>query len=573
MGKKLYALFALLTVVALAAAGYKPAPTSVPSTLLPTKIPYPKKGLVLMLGNLAYAMPGPQRVNGEEVLSLEVGSEPGQVGFTPEGPEIFPLGPESFDIGKDGTIYLLDSTNHRIQCFDSEGNLRSIIPLQVRGVDLRVAEDNTFYVLDETRRYVLKVDREGMVLDTYEISKDIEAVSGISLDRRGDLILKVAEIEEYKLTSATKHILPDRQFQTKHEGLTTPRIEATYVFKRLDERLGHRGVMRVFDTIGNLLLEVPITTEHLLGSVVFVNTDRDGNIYLAVEELLEAPIVTVEKTVRKYDPNGKLLGIARLPIEEYYTCPNTEVRVDEKGNIYHLVPSKDRVKLLKLSLSQEFTSSLGKSKFVKLPKIEFVKTALACDGTISRGTVLSTARSYVTHSWYCNSNNYYGTGCSGRTRPPYLPGPNQWVTSIPYQWGGFDTVVGFVSKMGQNAAAGDADGDPCTCPKGVGGVDCSGYVSRCWDLCQKRSTEQLDDPDISDPICSPDCLYEADILVKPGRHVVLVSTVYSSGVSCYESTIDNGGHVGVMYRTWSWLVGYGLYRYKKIIPYYNTCCN
>lgn len=431
---------------------------------------------------------------------------------------------------------------------------------------------------------MLKADGEGRVLDTFEISNDIEAVSGISLDKGGDLVLKAANIEEYKLTSATKHIIPGRQRQTKREGLTTPRSEATYVFKRLDEGLGHRGVMQVLNASGDIVLEIPIISDHLLGSVVFVNTDRDGNIYLAVEELLEAPIVTVEKTVRKYDPNGKLLGIARLPIEEYYTCPNTEVRVDEEGNIYHLVPSKDRVKLLKLSLSQNFTSSLGKGKLVKLPKIEFVKTALACDGTISRNTVWNTARSYITRSWYCNSSNYYGSGCNGRWRPGYLPGPNQWVTSLPYQWGGFDTVDGFVSKMGQNYAAGDTHwccGTQSQCNQGqnlcptrscAAGVDCSGYVSRCWDLCQKRSTWQLDDPDISDPICDPDCLHRADILDKPGDHVVLVSSVHGSGVSCYESTLANGGHVQSLYHTWSWLAGYGMYEYKKITPYYDTCC-
>ncbi len=152
--------------------------------------------LILALGSLVYAMPRPQKVNGEVVLNLEVGSGPGQVGFIPEGPEILPLGPESFDIGKDGAVYLLDSANHRIQCFDAEGNLRSIIPLKIRGVDLQVAEENTFYVLDETRWYVLRVDGQGRDLGTYEISKDIEAISGISLDKGEDLTLKVANMEE-----------------------------------------------------------------------------------------------------------------------------------------------------------------------------------------------------------------------------------------------------------------------------------------------------------------------------------------------------------------------------------------
>lgn len=527
--------------------------------------------LILALGSLAYAMPWPQKVNGEIVLNLEVGSGPGQVGFIPEGPEILPLGPESFDIGRDVAIYLLDSANHRIQCFDAEGNLRSIIPLKLRGVDLQVAGENTFYILDETRWYVSRVDGQGRDLGTYEISKDIEAISGISLDKGKDLTLKVANEEEYKLTSAGKHIAPDQQRQTRREGLTAPWSAAIhYAFKRLDEGLGHRGVMQVFDTSGDILLEIPITTEHLLGSVVFVNTDKYGNSYLAVEELLESSIVTVEKTIRKYDSNGKLLGIAKLPIEEYYTCPNTEVRVDEEGNIYHLVPSRDRVKLLKLNLSQNFTSSLRKGISFKLPKIELVKTVLACDGTISRNTVWNTARSYITHSWYCNSSNYYGSGCSGRTRPPYLPGPNQWVTSLPYQWGGFDTVNGFDSKMGQNAAAGDADGNSCSCPAGVGGVDCSGYVSRCWDLCWHHATWQL--PDVSDPICDPDYLHRADILDKPHHHVVLVSSVHGSGVSCYESTTANGGHVQSLYHTWSWLAGYGMYEYKRITPYYDRGC-
>ncbi len=415
-----------------------------------------------------------------------------------------------------------------------------------------------------------KVDSKGKVLDTYEIARDIEAVSGISLDQRGDLVLKVANTEEYHLTSANKHIALSQQRQTRQEGVTTSRSEMRYVFKRLDERLGHRGVMQVFDTSGDVTLEIPITTEHLLGSVVFINTDRDGHIYLAVEELLKAPIVTVEKTVRKYDRKGKLLGIARLPIEEYYTCPHTEVRVDEEGDIYHLVPTKDRVKLLKLNLSENFTSSLRQSITLKLPKFEFAKTALACDGIISRDTVRDRARAYITRSWLCNSCNYYGNcnGCEGRGRPPYLPGPNQWVTSIPYKAGGWDTVDGFVSRMSQNHAAGDVKYDAVRdC---AAGVNCSGYVSRAWDLCRHYLTQEL--PSLCDPICDPNYLHKADILDKPYDHVRLVANVGGGGVTCYESTRANGGHVGSMYYPWSQLAGYGMYEYKKISPYYSTGC-
>ena len=51
------------------------------------------------------------------------------------------------------------------------------------------------------------------------------------------------------------------------------------------------------------------------------------------------------------------------------------------------------------------------------------------------------------------------------------------------------------------------------------GVDCSGFVSRCWRLSRPFSTREL--PALSISLPSWDELKTGDILIAPGRHVLL----------------------------------------------------
>lgn len=140
--------------------------------------------LALALGSLAYAMPRPQAADAEVVLSLEIGSEPGQIGIKPGAFEVYPIGPKSLAVGDDGTIYILDTVNLRIQGFDSRGELKALIPLpgMVTPADLAVADPNTFYVLDMGIDKVLQMDGQGKIVASYEVSPDImDGISGIAL--------------------------------------------------------------------------------------------------------------------------------------------------------------------------------------------------------------------------------------------------------------------------------------------------------------------------------------------------------------------------------------------------------
>lgn len=102
--------------------------------------------------------------------------------------------------------------------------------------------------------------------------------------------------------------------------------------------------------------------------------------------------------------------------------------------------------------------------------------------------------------------------------------PGKAATGMPYQWGGFDTPREFLASIARGEVAGDIStaakrrlGDAGT-SRHAAGIDCSGFVSRCWRLDRSVSTREL--PSICIPLKSWSQLRPGDILLND-RHVVL----------------------------------------------------
>ena len=118
--------------------------------------------------------------------------------------------------------------------------------------------------------------------------------------------------------------------------------------------------------------------------------------------------------------------------------------------------------------------------------------------------------------------------------------PGKPAKSMPYQWGGFDTPESFLEKLAAGKKAGDiADpakrrlGDAGTSAESCG-IDCSGFVSRCWNLKRPYSTRELHQ--ICDPLASWEELRPGDILLND-KHVVLFVkwTVPGKEIAAYEA--------------------------------------
>lgn len=125
---------------------------------------------------------------------------------------------------------------------------------------------------------------------------------------------------------------------------------------------------------------------------------------------------------------------------------------------------------------------------------------------------------------------------------------------MPYVFGGFDTLTGFRSRINNQTCPGGWDRvsgngtkhwyDPTPqgfgyldgVPRNLAGIDCSGYVSRCWRI-DRRTTRTL--PNICLQI-DRSSLKKGDILNWAGRHVRIFNNFRGTQVDIYEATGGGG---------------------------------
>ena len=157
---------------------------------------------------------------------------------------------------------------------------------------------------------------------------------------------------------------------------------------------------------------------------------------------------------------------------------------------------------------------------------------------ITRGDALKIAEQFVNHRWTAEPRHVrHGTDSSGiEIHTPDLAGgranPNSdsWTlgkqnTGVAYKWGGWDTPAMFDAGLKKGRAAGDVYSAEKRRKGGAAvsgdcvGVDCSGFVSRCWGLKKRESTSTLGS--ISKRLPSAADLQPADVMNTAGGHVIL----------------------------------------------------
>jgi hypothetical protein len=218
----------------------------------------------------------------------------------------------------------------------------------------------------------------------------------------------------------------------------------------------------------------------------------------------------------------------------------------------------------------------------------FLATVLLCVPAyaepLTRAEAIRIAEAYCNYQWNATDKNVLqgkdGDGVEVHTpnvAPGAAPDPKLWVsgttnTGMPYKWGGFDTIDSFAAGI----KAGKAGGDMYTQEKrrlgGAAvsshavGIDCSGFISRCWKLPSKQSTETL--PDLCKTLTSPDDLKPGDIMDAAGGHVILFAKWLDdqkSNALFYEASpfckvIANPRSIDELVAE-----GYQPLRYKKIV--------
>ena len=158
--------------------------------------------------------------------------------------------------------------------------------------------------------------------------------------------------------------------------------------------------------------------------------------------------------------------------------------------------------------------------------------------TVTRAECITTAETYRTFQWTPTAANVlHGSDRDGiRVDTPdasYQPklGLAGWwklgvlITSMPYKWGGFDTPETFLAGLAEGKAAGDVATPEkrklldAAVSKHTVGIDCSGFISRCWNLPRAYSTRTI--TSFCEPVPDMRDVRPGDIFNTKNAHVLL----------------------------------------------------
>lgn len=199
---------------------------------------------------------------------------------------------------------------------------------------------------------------------------------------------------------------------------------------------------------------------------------------------------------------------------------------------------------------------------------------------------LEIAELYTQHRWIGNSElAFHGTDKDGitvntpdinyRDRRGRKRGwwkSNHENIGIPYKWGGFDTPLGFDLKLSKGYYAGDSfipqkrDQLELGVSRHSTGIDCSGFISRCWKLARHHSTREL--PIISRDLGNFRLLRKGDIINKTNDHAILFSHFAEENTFIgYEAVSEEIGKVRKQRFYLNYFIknGYRPLRYNNLI--------
>lgn len=346
-------------------------------------------------------------------------------------------------------------------------------------------------------------------------------------------------------------------------------------------KIAKTGICRKSDNVfvfssGNRTQE--IKSDSKIASARLLGFDRNGNLYFDVEIFIREIPCEVKREVIVYNSVGKLFAKIVIP-NLYYAYLPQDLQIDDDGNIYHQIANKTGIEIIKWTYSRrddnnvvseirypaEYENSFHYNSLLKEPVENLQKSdpSMTNKTMVTRDESLIIADTYYRFEWTCqpvNKSNGLVLAADGK----YIRTPD-WIVvgnnkQMPYQWGGFSTPTGFTSGVSGGKYAGDNN---CT---GNGssaavGVDCSGFVSRCWRLSSHYATSMM--PAIITPYSTWQELKPGDAIHKVGHVRLCVGHNSDGTVRVIEAS---GVDWKVSYRNYSYtnLTGYTPNKYKNM---------
>ncbi len=501
--------------------------------------------------------------NDKIILTITIGNEKGQIGCSENmigGGE----GPEAFTVTEDGSIYIVDNINKRVNVYYNGNYMKDYKIPYIAYVRSVVVSKEMVYLLDYDAGIIYKTDLEGNLVQEIFIPKDMEKHLMLKLykDKEGRVWLLDCENNSFLVNELNSDQI------TVFTGFSKDGIDI-YDISKMEAKSA---------LISSKNSEIEITTDEMLGGLEVLNIDNNGCLYISMFEQIKTSIVCGEFTVKKYQ-NSKCIGIAPIDIEGYYFMPNNILEVTDNGDLYQIKCTKNQIQILKKKFlsTDVFQSNISEIKEEMLEEQaiedqnEVLIKATKANAPNNMSTTMDNAIDMCLLYWTYTTNNDNNPNPSTISTPDYLVSVSKPSTQrgIPYCWGGFDGLstssssswTNFSGAMSYGAFAGN---DNCSgyYKSGTAGLDCSGFVSSAAGFASKLNTTSLASSTYTTDISDPSTRELYDIYVKSGSHVLFYVGQYGSGIYSREATTSGDEKTKLYTRSATYLASFDLRRFN-----------
>ena len=287
---------------------------------------------------------------------------------------------------------------------------------------------------------------------------------------------------------------------------------------------------------------------HQHGHTGLEQVDADGTAWVYESIFLNDEVP--DTYLWKIDPSGKRLAVFHAPRTDNEDYVGHPVAISNEGRVYWMGGGNTGLlfhELKPLSLAQ-YEVLLDKLKSGARPLIKTQSTQhfepkipqaqAALNQCTSRIDMFINAFQYL-YAYVCFTDSVISNdkSCPERKIPAYLSdSQGGCYLSISYNWGGFDRIDAFIEKT-STMKAGNTNTAIAPMLHCAAGVDCSGFISRVWDLATKWNTNNIHQQTQAIPVKD---MNTGDVFVKPGRHVMMFSGWDDEDIVTFESTVRPG---------------------------------
>jgi hypothetical protein len=451
-------------------------------------------------------------------------------------------GPQALSV-LDDEIYLLDNQNNRLRIYRDQQMIKTyLIPEGV--YNLYVSEEHLL-AFNGYRVYSIDQGKNELLYS----------------NRSKSPIKRVKQIGDILYLQNNKNQI--HSIGNQQKNLSSGMEEFSYSDKV------NSGTGRIHYTDQQVTNAFDITfPQNDLASIRVIGQDDSDYLYLVVERFVQHVPLEIAREICQYDNKGKLRNRILLPAKGFTLCAN-DLHVTSDGHVYFLYTTKDDLQIIRFDLSREEGRTIYFDR--KQVPVEENRSDLYDESEsyeskelksvtfpeVTPEEALLTGDTYVQLNWSCTSANL----TDGLITDSYgnLVRTPDWVTAgshqnVVYKWGGFQTVEQFIEGLVNSKYAGDNYTNKGFGTSSAVGVDCSGFVSRCWNLPSQYSTRMMDDS-ITIAYDNWEDAKPGDAVHKEGHVRLIVENNPDGTITVVESAGYN------------WRVSYRTYTYAELYNY------